>query len=659
MSATPDQTHSVAITCPGCFHPRTWEASAACPVCHHRVHAQGRSSTLLPVGTQLKNYTVGEKLGQGGFGITYRGFDLNLHMKVAIKEYYPSEWVGRSTDQKTVVLNSSEHEELFQYCRKTFVREARTIAQVRHPHIVRVLSYFEMNGTAYLVMDYYEGQDLSRYLKPAAGRSSAQMPWRQAVTLLLPVLDGLHKVHQIGFIHRDIKPGNLYFSEDGLILLDFGSARQVASSHTQSKLIFTEGYAPYEQYIEGQLDRQGPWTDVYAVAATLYFMLTAQRPSSALDRIQAVLMRKPDPLKLARQWVADLPPALDQALLRALAVEPEQRPRSVAEFKQELENLLAVNPEPIPLSQNAPELPTRPVPERLIPAPANRAAQVEPAIEPNPASEPPKTPPPPRQEVAPEPPRRTTPALRAIPPDPRRGTSRVLVIIAIVTFIGLLAWGGWSIGLKPVLDRRSADSPVSPPVVESPPVVAPSSPPASSGLRLDRSYLTVVTTPATAQVRIMNISLPYQPGIELVPGDFDLEVTAPDYQTYRGRHSLAAGVIRLPIVLPKKEAPPPVSPPPPDPAEVQLRFQFAVVEKLLKSGKIAAARQVLNDAKAWDRQGRVDAFRQQQTTILQTAALTLLDQGKKALAVQMIKELGQWDPQSQEYQAWQARLARP
>ena len=642
MSATPDQTHSVAITCPGCFHPRTWEASAACPVCHHRVHAQGRSSTLLPVGTQLKNYTVGEKLGQGGFGITYRGFDLNLHMKVAIKEYYPSEWVGRSTDQKTVVLNSSEHEELFQYCRKTFVREARTIAQVRHSHIVRVLSYFEMNGTAYLVMDYYEGQDLSRFLKPAAGQSGVKMPWRQAVTLLLPVLDGLHKVHQIGFMHRDIKPGNLYLTEEGLILLDFGSARQVVSTHTQSKLIFTEGYAPYEQYIEGQLDRQGPWTDVYAVAATLYFMLTAQRPSSALDRIQAMLTQKPDPLKSARQFVADLPPTLDQALLRALAVEPEQRPQSAVAFKQELEKLLAAHAEPIPspppvTAEIAPELPTRTVPERP-PSPPSVAPPAEP---PPPASHP------------------TTPSLRATPPDPRRGKSRSFSGIMVIIVIGLLAWGGWSIGLKPTLERRSAESPTTPPVVESPPVIAPSSPPALPTLRLDRSYLTVVTTPATAQVRIMNISPPYQHGIELVPGDFDLEVTASDYQTYRGWHTLAAGVINLPIVLQKKETPSPVAPLPTTEdiaRQKEFDLQLAVVKKLLEGRKILAARRALEDVKISDREGRAEAFRREQTATMQATALAFLGQGQRNLAKRVMDDLGQWDPQSSEYQALRTRL---
>ena len=136
-------TRPVEVTCPGCFHPREWDIAGVCPVCHYRAGLEGRSGALLPVGTQLKGYVVGEKLGQGGFGITYRGFDLTLKMKVAIKEYYPSDLVGRSTDRKTVVLNSPEHGDLFHYGRRTFLQEARTVAQLRHPHLVRVLNFFE------------------------------------------------------------------------------------------------------------------------------------------------------------------------------------------------------------------------------------------------------------------------------------------------------------------------------------------------------------------------------------------------------------------------------------------------------------------------------------------------------------------------------------
>jgi len=439
------RTQAVEVTCPGCFHPQQWDAAGVCPICHYRASMEGRSTALLPVGTQLKGYIVGEKLGQGGFGITYRGFDVTLKMKVAIKEYYPSELVGRSTDRKTVVLNAQDHEELFRYGLRTFLQEAQTIAQLRYPHLVRVLNYFELNATAYLVMDYYEGEDLARHLKPAKGQTGVQMPWRRALKLLLPVLDGLQKVHQAGFMHRDLKPGNLYLTpDDELIVLDFGSARQVTGTHTRSLLIFSEGYAPYEQYLQGHLNRQGPWTDIYGAAATLYFMLTAQRLPSALERKQAVLLQQPDPLLPARRWVPDLPPALDAALLRALAVEPDQRPSSIAEFKRLLEAALMAEeeparPEPPPQPWAAPKPPPRPQAAPIQIPPALAAAA-------KPSS---------RSKASPPP--------TGVPPPSTSPKARTAIVVIAV--IGLIVLGGWcfweKFGVTPT-------APVTPAVVAPP-----------------------------------------------------------------------------------------------------------------------------------------------------------------------------------------------
>lgn len=314
--------------CPGCFQPREKGEAPACTHCGYNPHAP-RSLSLLPVGTQLEQYGIGERLGQGGFGITYRGFDLKLRMKVAIKEYYPSDFMGRSSDHKTLVLLSQENSELFDYGLKAFISEARTLAQLQHPNVVRVLNLFGMNGTAYLVMDYYEGETLHDYLARQPGK---RLPWRPALDLLLPVLDGLQAVHDQGFMHRDVKPRNLYRTHQGqTILLDFGAARQVVSDHSRSLAIYTSGYAAYEQHVQG---RQGPWTDVYGVAATLYFALTAQVPPPALERKQR------DALRPARYFNPDLPPALDTLLRQALAVEPNQRLQSVAEFGQRLRAVL-------------------------------------------------------------------------------------------------------------------------------------------------------------------------------------------------------------------------------------------------------------------------------------------------------------------------------
>ncbi|KAB2928914.1 MAG: serine/threonine protein kinase, partial [Candidatus Contendobacter sp.] len=489
MTAPLEETRAqpVEVTCPGCFHPREWDIAGVCPICHYRAGLEGRSGALLPVGTQLKGYVVGEKLGQGGFGITYRGFDVTLKMKVAIKEYYPSELVGRSTDRKTVVLNAHDHEDLFHYGLRTFLQEAQTVAQLRHPHLVRVLNYFELNDTAYLVMDYYEGEDLARHLKPAKGQTGVQMPWRRALKLLLPVLDGLQKVHQAGFMHRDLKPGNLYLTpDDDLIVLDFGSARQVTGTHTRSLLIFSEGYAPYEQYLQGHLNRQGPWTDVYGAAATLYFMLTARRLPSALERKQNDLLGQPDPLHPARHWMPDLPEALDAALRRALAVEPGQRFQSMVEFKRPLEAVLTA------------EEPTRPTPPKPTAAP-------EPPIKPPP--KPKVAPEPPKSKAAPEP-SKAAPKPSAVPE--RSAMPKQQTAIVGLAVIGLTALGGWwlweEFGVSPKLPATPgmvAPPVLTPPVTESPPTVAPP-------VVEPRAYWTVEATPGTAQIRIMNINPAYR-----------------------------------------------------------------------------------------------------------------------------------------------------
>jgi len=218
----------------------------------------------------------------------------------------------------------------------------------------------------------------------------------------------------------------------------------VTGTHTRSLLIFSEGYAPYEQYLQGHLNRQGPWTDIYGAAATLYFMLTAQRLPSALERKQAVLLQQPDPLLPARRWVPDLPPALDAALLRALAVEPDQRLPAMAEFKRLLEAALIAEEEPA-----RPEPPPRPQAAPIPPPPALAAA----AKPPRPKASPPPT---------------------GVPqPSTSREARTAIVVIAV---IGLIALGGWQFWEKfsvtptaPVTPAVVAPPVVTPPVVESPP----------------------------------------------------------------------------------------------------------------------------------------------------------------------------------------------
>ncbi|HMR03866.1 MAG TPA: SUMF1/EgtB/PvdO family nonheme iron enzyme, partial [Candidatus Competibacter phosphatis] len=286
---------------------------------------------------------------------------------------------------------------------------------------------------------------------------------------------------------------------------------------------------PYEQYLQGHLNRQGPWTDVYAVAATLYFMLTAHRLPSALDRKQATLLQQPDVLKPARHFVPDLPPMLDAAMLRALAVEPEQRLQSIAVFKQHLETALAEEDKPRPIP--SPEPPTRPQATPQLPIPP-KAAPAQP-VKPRPEAPPPS---------------------KAAPERPAKPNWRVATVVAIAA-VGLIAWGGWSIGLRSPPDLPKPPKVATPSVAESPPVPAPPSAEPVPTVE-PRAYLTVKTEPPGAQVRIMNIGPAYRDGIELVPGDFDIEVSAPGYQTDRAWHTLAAGEQKLKITLPAEPSAP-------------------------------------------------------------------------------------------------------
>lgn len=517
------------VECPGCFQQKGSE-SATCPRCGYNSNTP-RSLSLLPVQTQLKRYLIGEKLGQGGFGITYRGFDLKLKMRVAIKEYYPSDFVSRSNDRKTVMLISSENGSLFQYGLQAFVNEAHTLAQLQHPNLVRVLNLFEMNGTAYLVMDYYEGETLHDYL---ARQPDKKLPWRRAVSLLLPVLDGLAEVHRNGFMHRDVKPRNLYLTQRGqLVLLDFGAARQVVSDRTRSLAIYTSGYAAYEQHVQSE---QGPWTDVYGVAATLYFALTAHVPPPASER------KKKDSRQPARHFSPDLPPALDNVLNRALVVEPKKRLQTIEEFEQQLRAVLKQE-EDKPRAE--PSMEVKPRNPRLWAMAgalllAVVAASVIGIVIPSP--KPPEQRPtpvagPPLKSVEPPPAVAITP-----PPPPKREEPVIPLVVAPVL---------QTPPVEPVIPSGAEPKP--PPSSEASPVAEPAPAPNPNP---ERTYLTVKTEPLSAQIRIMNIGPAYQDGIELMPGGFDIEISALGYQTRREWHDLAAGVQELKIALQAETKPP-------------------------------------------------------------------------------------------------------
>jgi serine/threonine protein kinase len=278
----------------------------------------------LPLGSMLMEYKLETVLGVGGFGITYLAHDTLLEKDVAIKEYFPSASVSRGAD-RSVTLTGPDMAEEYETGLDRFLKEARTLAGFSHPNIVRVNRYFKANGTGYMVMDYEEGESLKAWLK-----RNPQPPIDSLKAFMGPLLDGVLKVHQTGFLHRDIKPDNIFVRAGGdPVLIDFGSARQsVGQTRTLTTLV-TPGYAPFEQYASGA--PQGPWTDIYALGGVLFYAVTGRNPPDAIIRM------KGDPLE------SQLAPAklhYDEQLLGAIAwamaVDEERRPQSVADWRERL-----------------------------------------------------------------------------------------------------------------------------------------------------------------------------------------------------------------------------------------------------------------------------------------------------------------------------------
>jgi serine/threonine protein kinase len=271
-------------------------------------------------------------LGQGGFGITYLARDTNLNREVAVKEYFPASFATRAADHSVAPLSAEQHDH-FTWGLRRFIDEGQTLARFDHPAIVRVLSVFEANGTAYMVMRYEHGRPLSRVLEEAETLSE-----EQARAIALHLVDGLCLVHEAGFIHRDIKPANVYLREDGSpVLLDFGSARQALGSLTQTlTTMVSPGYAPYEQYLS-DAGQQGPWTDIYALAATLYRAVCGVTPIAAVDRGKAILHGAGDYLVAARELAARrYSEAFLAAIDHALAFREADRPQDLASWRAEL-----------------------------------------------------------------------------------------------------------------------------------------------------------------------------------------------------------------------------------------------------------------------------------------------------------------------------------
>ncbi len=285
----------------------------------------------LPALTRLHWYVLERVLGQGGFGITYVAKDTNLDQRVAIKEYLPVEFATRLPDS-TVRSRTDELRDRYRWGLERFIQEARTLARFDHPNIVRVLSVFEFNNTAYIVMRFEEGGTLASMLD-----RRGTLPEAELLRILVQVLDGLTLVHNAGFIHRDIKPDNIHIGGDGRpVLLDFGSARQAVGSSNTLTILIAPGYAPFEQYYNDP-SSQGPWTDIYGLGATAYRAICGRAPLDAVSRSKGILgstqeIMVPASVVGAGRYSGRFLAAIDHAL----AFAEKDRPQTIAEWRREL-----------------------------------------------------------------------------------------------------------------------------------------------------------------------------------------------------------------------------------------------------------------------------------------------------------------------------------
>ncbi len=281
----------------------------------------------LATGQRIEDYEIRYVLGEGGFGLTYLAHDMKLDKSVAIKEYLPADLAVRKGDN-SVIPKSSGSESDFTWGLERFLDEARMLARFDHKNIVRVHRFFQAHGTAYIVMEYVDGETLSSLLQREQTLSCQNL-----LSILNPLLSGLEIVHKGDILHRDIKPGNIIIRDSVVpVLIDFGAARQAVGARSRSvTAIVTPGYAPIEQY--STRGRQGPWTDIYALGAICYRAMTGETPIDAIERVRR------DPLvPLSKQPIPEgYPGSFLSAVDRALSVDEEERPRSIGEWRDMFE----------------------------------------------------------------------------------------------------------------------------------------------------------------------------------------------------------------------------------------------------------------------------------------------------------------------------------
>lgn len=304
---------------------------------------EDREPRHLPKGTILHGkYEVDRVIGIGGFGITYKAWDIKSSQYKAVKEYFQKGVVNRIPGTKEVIVSSEKRREEFLYGKERLLKEARIIAKFQSPSIVYVEDYFEENNTSYMVMEYLESQTLEDYI---IGRKQVLDP-EQAIDIGIRICDALEEIHRAGVLHRDIAPDNIFIDKEGNVkIIDFGSARLSKDDTDDQLIVIKPGFAPPEQYekIDLKNDRQREWTDVYALGATLYLCLTGKVPAESSNR-KIDTDSGTDPVAYPRELNPQIPEFLSNSIMTALAVEVHERFKNTSEFKAALKQERKVLP---------------------------------------------------------------------------------------------------------------------------------------------------------------------------------------------------------------------------------------------------------------------------------------------------------------------------
>lgn len=320
MADTRD-VRQICLHCFGTLDPRT----GVCRTCYKRAADDVTSPSALPLRTLLGGrYLIGTPLGRGGFGITYKAYDMRTGLRVAIKEFFPKGYTKRIPRSCAVDVTDAQNAKIFNYWLTAFIQEAKVLTSIKHMEgIVSIYDFFLTNNTAYIVMEFLDGMSLHRFIN---GRGE-RLQLNETLNIMRPVLQTLLLLHQHGIIHKDISPENIQIVNNRTIkLIDFGAASIYTQHIDKPFFVLKKGYSPIELYSQSTV--QGPWTDIYEIGATIYTCLVGKPPPEANERYKRDTIVPPSALNVRIQ------PVREKTLLKALSVDPKDRYSNIGAFQQ-------------------------------------------------------------------------------------------------------------------------------------------------------------------------------------------------------------------------------------------------------------------------------------------------------------------------------------